>query len=560
MRILSIFLTLMVLVTGVSSCAVPIAEEPLQYSLTVSSSGGGSVIAPGEDTFDYEEGAVVDLVATADDGYHFVEWMGDVDTVASVKAATTTITMSGDYSIRANFADIPPARYSLTVSSTTGGSVIAPGEGTFTYDADTVVDLVAEAEDCYLFVNWTGDAGTISSTSAATTTITINGDYSVEASFRERTPLAATSWPKFQYDTANTGQSPHPSIVNPTIKWSYITDHYIRSSPVIGADGTVYVGSEDSRLYALNPDGTLKWSLATWGQINAGAPAIGADGTIYVGSIDYPGSWFARLYAINKDGTVKWEFTADRSGTYDAFSPSIGPDGTIYVGSDKLYAVNQDGTLKWSYDTGRLSVTPALAPDGTIYVISASDGQLYAISPDGTLKWSYQTASTETGGLWSSPSVGADGTVYFGTPGDNKLYAVNPSGSLKWTFPANHWIGDSPAIGSDGTIYIGEACGYCGAPEQGYSFCAINPDGTLKWSFESYSAVCSSASIASDGSVYFASFSRFYALNSDGSQKWVIQLGGSVHGSCPAIGVNGEIYIGAYDGRLYAIHGEVDHG
>ena len=40
-------------------------------------------------------------------------------------------------------------KYDLTISSTAGGSVTTPGEGTFTYDADTVVDLVAEAKEGY---------------------------------------------------------------------------------------------------------------------------------------------------------------------------------------------------------------------------------------------------------------------------------------------------------------------------------------------------------------------------------------------------------------------------
>ena len=183
MRILSIFLTLMVLIAGVSSCADPIEEEPVQYSLTVSSSGGGSVITPGEDTFAYEEGTVVDLVATADDGYYFVEWTGDVDTVAGVTAAATTITMEGDYSITANFEMIPPARYSLTVSSTTGGSVIAPGEGTFSYDAGTVVDLVTESDQGYTFLEWTGDVDFVTDVTAASTTVTMNSSYNITAGF-----------------------------------------------------------------------------------------------------------------------------------------------------------------------------------------------------------------------------------------------------------------------------------------------------------------------------------------------------------------------------------------
>ena len=51
--------------------------------------------------------------------------------------------------------------YDLTVSSTAGGSVTTPGEGVFTYDEGTVVDLIAEAEEGYRFVKWTGDVGTI---------------------------------------------------------------------------------------------------------------------------------------------------------------------------------------------------------------------------------------------------------------------------------------------------------------------------------------------------------------------------------------------------------------
>ena len=183
MRILSIFLTLVVLIAGLLSCADPTADERGRFNLTVSSSGGGSVISPGEDTFAYEEGAVVDLVATADDGYHFVEWTGDVDTIVDVEAATTTITMESDYSITANFAEIPPARYILTVSSTTGGSVIAPGEGTFTYDAGTVVDLVAEADTGYRFTYWTGSVGAVDDVNAASTTVTMMDDYTITASF-----------------------------------------------------------------------------------------------------------------------------------------------------------------------------------------------------------------------------------------------------------------------------------------------------------------------------------------------------------------------------------------
>ena len=81
--------------------------------------------------------------------------------------------------------DPDPTQYRLSVSSTTGGVVTEPGEGEFTYDEGTVVNLVAEVEDGYQFVNWTGDVSTASDPGAAETTVTMNGDYSITANFQE---------------------------------------------------------------------------------------------------------------------------------------------------------------------------------------------------------------------------------------------------------------------------------------------------------------------------------------------------------------------------------------
>jgi len=71
----------------------------------------------------------------------------------------------------------------LTTSSTTGGTVVAPGEGIFTYDEGTVVNLVAQADVDYAFVSWTGDVATVADVDSAVTTVTMNGDKTVTASF-----------------------------------------------------------------------------------------------------------------------------------------------------------------------------------------------------------------------------------------------------------------------------------------------------------------------------------------------------------------------------------------
>jgi hypothetical protein len=85
------------LIAGTASCIF------VRYDLTVSSTEGGQVTAPGEATFTYGKGATVDLVAEPEQGYRFVSWTGDVDAIANVNVAATTITMNGHYSILANF-------------------------------------------------------------------------------------------------------------------------------------------------------------------------------------------------------------------------------------------------------------------------------------------------------------------------------------------------------------------------------------------------------------------------------------------------------------------------
>jgi hypothetical protein len=78
--------------------------------LTISSTSGGSVTEPGEGTFTYDEGTVVDLVAEAEEGYRFISRTDDVDTIADVEDTPTTITVEDDYEITANCEVAPSGR------------------------------------------------------------------------------------------------------------------------------------------------------------------------------------------------------------------------------------------------------------------------------------------------------------------------------------------------------------------------------------------------------------------------------------------------------------------
>ena len=331
-------------------------------------------------------------------------------------------------------------------------------------------------------------------------------------------------------DLTHTGRSPYVASPTGTLKWTRsVSALETLSTPVIGADGTIYVGGSDwyslkGTAFALNADGSLKWSYKTGGEIDC-PPAIGSDGTVYFGS------WDGKIYALNPNGSLKWSFDSGELSS----SPAIGPDGTIYSGSssnDQLVALNPNGTLKWTYKTdGWVWSSPAIDASGTIYVSSYNSDTLYAVNPDGSLKWS----DPDVGGGGSSAAIGSGGTIYVG--GMDALNAVNPDGSLKWSFKRKNAMFEdaSPAIGADGTIYIG-----C-YDDKLY---AVNPDGSLKWSYATGSAFPyeSSPAIDASGTVFVGgSDSNLYAINADGTLKWSYPTAGIW--SSPVIGSDGTVYL-----------------
>ena len=190
---ISIFLVTLALIVGMTGCFAPF---PTQYELTISSTEGGSVTKPGEGTFTYSAGTVVDLVAMAEEGYRFVKWTGDVNSIANVEDPTTTITMEDDFDIRGNYCEYFPFEgHCLNTSSTDCGEVCEPGEGPFIYVTSTVVDLVAEPFEGCVFEYWSGDVETIADINVATTNITMYDDYSIKAVFSFNiTQVAAGGW------------------------------------------------------------------------------------------------------------------------------------------------------------------------------------------------------------------------------------------------------------------------------------------------------------------------------------------------------------------------------
>jgi outer membrane protein assembly factor BamB len=279
---------------------------------------------------------------------------------------------------------------------------------------------------------------------------------------------------------------------NGTLKWKFIFSGWCESCPAMDENGIIYIGTsmgDPNYFYAIYPNGTMKWRYWIGGIIDIkSSPVIGTDGTIYFScGGDYPPIGY--ISALYPNGTLKWSYQTNHV-VYS--SPAIGNDGTIYCGSHDtyLYALYpNNGTMKWRYKTGDwIRTSPCIGDDDTIYCASW-DGYLYALFSNGTLKW---CTYVESG---TSPTLGLDGTIYSGY---NHLYAINPvNGSVIWIFNIGGYVlGSTPCHSHNGTIYFGTS-------NSGY-FIAVNPNGTEAG--RKYIGPCeSSPAIDSDGTIYVGS-------------------------------------------------------
>jgi outer membrane protein assembly factor BamB len=318
---------------------------------------------------------------------------------------------------------------------------------------------------------------------------------------------------------------------------------FVDSCPAIATNGTVYLTVSGSSRYrdvsggkleAITPHGVQKWIFKTPVDIKS-SPAIGADGTIYFGCRD------RKIYAVNPDGKLLWSFL---TGAWVDSSPAIGTNGAIYAGSwdGKFYALNPDGTRKWEFPTGGpIDSSAAIGTNGVIY-FGSHDNNFYALNPDGSQRWKFPTK----GVIISSPAIGDDGTIIF-TSVDGNLYAVNPDGQQKLRLWTGGVSGASPVIDAAGNIYLGTT----------NLFVACKADGTRKWDF-GYPEIEGAATILADGMVYCActgnGVGSLFGWTADGAVKYCATLGGPAPGSA-AVAPDGTVYVGAETRVCIALKG-----
>lgn len=370
-------------------------------------------------------------------------------------------------------------------------------------------------------------------------------------------------WPTFRRDRRNTGSSPLTATYSGDQPWAFQTGKGLFTTPVIDAEGKIYIGSADHYFYVLNPDGSLAWKYET-GEIIDSAGALTPGKITFISGDGH--MYHFKTGEMPLDQREIWIYEAElRPGvSYNRWfegNVAVGYDGTFYSGNTNFlyYAINPDGTLKWTYPTTSNNWSQAaFADDGTIFW-GSNDTIIRAVAPDGKELWTQSTL----GFIAASAAVGSDGTVYIGSF-DSNLYALDPStGSVKWKFPTSEHIYASAALQADSAgkttaILFGSADG---------SFYAVDPNGKLLWKYDTGDPIRSSPALgfAPDGKsqiVYFGDGNgKLYALNTtDGSLRWAFDttsketeladrndLNGSV-----ALGKTG-VYVGGEHGQLWYI-------
>lgn len=349
------------------------------------------------------------------------------------------------------------------------------------------------------------------------------------------------------------------------LRWRFDAHGDVNSSPAVNS-GTVYAVSLDGNLYAVDAaTGKQRWSFATRGEHRFTAPGIlgaqpsaeimpdpwdfflssptVADGTVYVGSGD------GHIYAVDAlTGAQRWSY---KTGDVVHSSPAVS-GGVVYAGSwdSYFYALNAaTGQLKWKFKTGDDPKThlmtgipgSAAVANGTVY-FGCRDANFYALDAStGTLKW-----KVANDGSWviASPAV-ADGVVYYTTSDSHRFQALDAnSGNILYWLPTAIYSFSSPAIAGS-HAYFG-------------TFDGQLHDVDLKK--RAYAGAFATPGFIANGPRYLAPDG---GLKSDGVwtgdtlDDMIVDIRSKIFSmgsilSSPAV-QDGTVYFGSVDGKLYAL-------
>ncbi len=367
-------------------------------------------------------------------------------------------------------------------------------------------------------------------------------------------PLAPDApWPKFRRNAEQDGRSDVRSSGEAGRFWAFQTGKGIFSSPIVGGDGTVYVGSADRFFYAIAADGTLRWKVET-GELVDSSGLLDDQGRVYFGSGD------GKLRALDaRTGAELWSFSADEPAVTGGFinwfegNVAIGPSGDLFVPNDNrfVYAIDRDtGAVRWKLElpdqTWSLPAVDAATGDlylGNNNLLPVLGRNTFSVSASGEQRW----ANSSLGSVAASPLLLADKVVMAGFDGFVRAYD-RATGRELWSFGTRDHVYASVSAAADGTLYAASTDG---------TLYALDPAaGTLRWAFDTPEPIRASPSVDGHGRIYFgAGDGRLYVLEPDGTLRFSLLLIDDVRNdlnASPALGRDA-VYLAGESGQVFSV-------
>ena len=336
-------------------------------------------------------------------------------------------------------------------------------------------------------------------------------------------------------------------------------------------DGTLYVGSVDGKIMAVNSSTrNLEWSYAivmsSSGGMSCGrtsAPAAIYGMPVVDGDLVYIGSYAGKVLALSTSArSQRLSFPQKRNGEWEWDCPTVGKENNAIVASpvvaeDAIYVASSNGRvysldkyfgdLNWESDvlSEKLWTTPVIDHDA-IYV-STFDGHIYALSTsDSGLLWAFEADE----GFVSSPVLYKD-AIFVGSFGCN-LYAIKIGDDKPlWKFPGDNWFWAAPVV-SDGVVYAGCL--------NGKIYAISCRTGEQLWAFDAKSPIVSSPVLIGDLLVIACDSGEVYVLKTHATVnnrlRNKISIDVSIRSSLCVQG--GMLYVRGQDNCLYAL--DIDRG
>jgi hypothetical protein len=140
---------------SVQAIYVPYTPPPVTYTLTISSTAGGTTV-PSPGAYSYADGTQVMVTAVQNTGYTLDHWV--VDGVNVGYSSSVTVTMSANHTVQAVFVTVPPATVVITLAAGSNGTT-NPVPGNYTMNVGYDYQFQALPNSGYYLDHWEMPSG-----------------------------------------------------------------------------------------------------------------------------------------------------------------------------------------------------------------------------------------------------------------------------------------------------------------------------------------------------------------------------------------------------------------